>query len=134
MKPQIEQFLFAGVGDHLAGAITGAATAVAVRVVVRPDLDMVLAMLAGMGLGMVVHAAFGVILSPLLGFFHLMVPGGVIGMYGGMFFAMRDTMQHAPGSLAAATLIGAIFGIAVVAAVQIYDRAIRAADARTLSL
>jgi len=121
---RMQRILFA-VGDHAAGALTGAATAAAVRAAVSPNQDMALAMVAGMVLGMVVHVAIGAALSPLVGFFHLMVPGSLVGMYGGMIFAMRDSMQHPTGSLGTAVLVGAVFGMLVVAGVQLYDRAIR---------
>jgi hypothetical protein len=121
------EVLFA-IGDYLAGGLTGAATAAAIRAVVNPDLDMVMAMLIGMGAGMVVHLALGLAMSPLLGLFHCMVPGGLIGMYGGMLFAMRDTMQHHPGSLGAAIVVGTVFGVVVAATVRLYDRALRAAN------
>jgi hypothetical protein len=55
-----------------------------------------------------------------------MIPGSLIGMYGGMFFAMRDTMQHSC-PLSQAIWVGAFFGIVVVAGVQLYDRALRGA-------
>ena len=112
--------------DYLVGAMTGAATAAAVRSVVNPGLDMVLAMLIGTVVGMAVHLVIGVVGSPFLGFFHCMVPGGLIGMYGGMLFAMRDTMQHQRSSLADAIVVGIVFGLAVTAAVRLYDRALRA--------
>jgi hypothetical protein len=45
-------------------------------------------------------------------------------MYGGMMFAMRDTMQ--PGvSLTDALVVGAGFGVVVVIGLQVYDQAIR---------
>jgi len=112
-------------GDHAAGAAVGAATAAAVRGVVCHDTDMVVAMLLGMAIGMLVHLVVGVAVSPLLGAFHVMVPGSLIGMYGGMLFAMRDTMQHA-GSTSNAILVGVAFGVVVTAGVQLYDRALRA--------
>jgi hypothetical protein len=74
---------------------------------------------------MVVHLAVGAALSPLLGLFHVMVPGGLIGMYGGMLFAMRDTMQAHPGSLGRAAVVGALFGLVITAAVHLYDRVVR---------
>lgn len=113
-------------GDYLAGGLTGAATAAAVRAVVSPHLDMVLAMLIGMAAGTIVHLAVGLLAAPFLGLFHSMVPAGLIGMYGGMFFAMRDTMQHPRGSSARALLVGFVFGVVVTAGVRLYDRALRA--------
>ncbi len=113
------------VGDWAAGAVVGAATAMAVHAAVGPGMDMVLAMIAGMGIGMVVHLVLGLMLTPVLGMFHLMVPGSLIGMYGGMFFAMRDSMQahSAPHSYALTT--GALFGVIVTVGVQIYDRVLQ---------
>jgi large-conductance mechanosensitive channel len=105
--------------------LVGGATAAAVRAVVDPGADMALAMLVGMALGMVVHLPIALLLSPLLGPFHTMVPGSLIGMYGGMLFAMRDTMQHAPGGLSDAIVMGIAFGCIVTAGVQLYDRAVR---------
>ena len=124
MSPNRAHEILFGIGDYLAGGATGAATALVVRATVSPTLDMVLAMLIGMIVGMVVHVVMGAVLSPLLGFFHLMVPGSLIGMYGGMAFAMRDTMQHPPGSLSQAIWVGIIFGFAVVAMVRLYNRAL----------
>jgi hypothetical protein len=123
---RIETALFTA-GDYVAGAATGAATAGAVRAFVSPQLDMVLAMLIGMAVGMIVHLALTLFLSPVLGAFHVMVPGSLIGMYGGMLFAMRDTMQAHSGSLSHAVIVGVVFGLVVVAGVRLYDRALKAA-------
>jgi hypothetical protein len=112
-------------GDYLGGAIVGAVTAAAVRVALSPHLDMVVAMLLGMVIGMIVHLVLSLLLSPLLGAFHTMVPGGLIGMYGGMLFAMRDTMQAHLGSLSNAVQVGVVFGLIVIAGVRLYDRALR---------
>jgi uncharacterized membrane protein len=59
----------------------------------------------------------------LWGFFQVMAPGGLIGMYGGALFAMRDSMQAASWSHALGVAV--VFGLAVVAAVDLYDRALR---------
>ena len=109
-------------GDYLAGAVIGAVTAGAVRSLMAPGFDLALAMLAGIGLGTLVHLVVGLLLSPLLGMFHVMVPGGLIGMYGGMLFAMRDAMQ--PVSLAHAIVVGMTFGVVMTALVHFYDRAL----------
>ena len=112
-------------GDYAAGGLVGGATATAVHVIVSPELDMVLAMLLGMGIGMLVHLAIGLLLAPLLGMFYVMIPGSLIGMYGGMFFAMRDTMQHQPGTASHAVVVGVAFGLIVTAGVHLYDRILR---------
>ncbi len=78
----------------------------------------------GHGLGTAGHLVAGLFFAPILGAFHTMVSGSLIGMYGGMLFAMRETMQH-PTSLNHAAGIGVLFGVVVVAAVQLYDRALR---------
>lgn len=118
-----ERALFA-VGDYLAGALTGATTAAAVRAIISPEFDMVVSMAVGMLVGTAVHLLISIALVPLLGLFHCMVPGALIGMYGGMLFAMRDAMQHVPASFGGALLIGLIFGLAVTAGMRIYDRAL----------
>ena len=120
---RLQEMVFTA-GDCIVGAAVGAATAWAVRAIISPDTDMVVAMLLGMSIGMVVHLVIGVLASPLLGPYHTMVPGGLIGMYGGMMFAMRDTMQHA-GSLNHSLGVGAGFGVVMVIALQVYDQAIR---------
>ncbi len=124
--------LFA-IGDYCAGGTIGAATAAAVRLVVRPETDMVLAMLIGMAAGMLVHLVLGLLLAPVLGAFHVMVPASLIGMYGGMLFAMRDTMQQHTAALGPVLGIGAAFGIIVTAAVRVYDRVLRVGVGATLS-
>ncbi len=86
---------------------------------------MVVAMLMGMAAGMAVHLALAVLLSPVLGSFHVMVPGSLIGMYGGMLFAMRDTMQHPSGTTTHAIMVGVAFGLIVTAGIRLYDRAVR---------
>jgi hypothetical protein len=114
-----------GMGDYFAGAVTGAATAAIVRALISPDVDLALAMVFGMGLGMLVHLPIGLVFSPVLGMFHVMVPGTLIGMYGGMLFAMRDVMQQ--GTWGHAIGVGAAFGVLVTAGVQLYDRALTGA-------
>ncbi len=112
-------------GDYIAGGLVGLLTAGAVHLVIGSTMDTVLAMLLGMALGTVVHLVVGFLLMPLLGAFHTMIPGSLIGMYGGMMFAMRETMQR-PMTLSHDALVGVVFGLIVVGAVQLYDRALRA--------
>jgi hypothetical protein len=120
----MQEGLFA-IGDYVGGGVVGAVTAAGVRGIVSPELDMVLAMLIGMAIGMGVHVVLGLVLTPVLGAFQVMVPGGLIGMYGGMFFAMRDTMQHS-GARSAPILVGFVFGLVMTAGMRLYDRALRA--------
>jgi hypothetical protein len=112
-------------GDYSVGAATGVVTAMAVRLVISPGLDMVIAMLAGAAIGLIVHAVLGLILSPALGLMETMVPGSLIGMYGRMLFGMRDSMSAGSRTLAAAAVVGALFGAIVVLGVKIYDRCLR---------
>jgi hypothetical protein len=80
-------------------------------------------MLLGVGVGTLTHLAVGTLLSPLLGMFHVMVPGSLIGMYGGMLFAMRDAMQAVSATHAIG--VGVLFGIILTATARLYDRALR---------
>ncbi|RUO99833.1 hypothetical protein [Hyphomicrobium sp.] len=116
--------LFA-IGDYVAGALIGVATSLAARLIVWPGMDMVIAMLIGMGVGLIVHVVIGFSLAPILGMFETMVPGSLTGMYGGMLFAMRDSMAAGSRTLLAAGAVGAVFGIVVTAAVKLYNRALR---------
>jgi len=114
------------IGDYLAGMFMGAVTALAVHAAVTPGMDMVIAMLVGMAIGMVLHVIVGFALGPFLGMFQTMMPASLIGMYGGMAFGMRDSMGAGSTEWGSSALTGAVFGIVVVAAVQIYDKALRA--------
>jgi large-conductance mechanosensitive channel len=113
------------IGDNFAGAAIGAVTALVIRSVVSPGMDMVLAMLVGMALGMIVSLLMGYMLAPLIGIIDVMVPGSLTGMYGGMLFAMRDSMAAGSRTMAASIVVGAIFGLVVTAAVEIYNYALR---------
>lgn len=115
------------VGDYLAGATTGVAAAVPIHAVVAPGWDMVLAMLVGAALGMLAHLVVLVLASPLVGFFQVMAPGGLIGMYGGMMFAVRDCMQVAPWSRVVGVAV--LFGLLVVGTLDLYGRSLRRAAA-----
>lgn len=118
-----------GLGDYAAGAVTGAAAAVPIHAVVETGSGMILAMLIGMGIGTLAHLVVLVLTGPLLGFFQVMAPGGFIGMYGGMLFAMRDSMQAVSWSRAVGVAI--VFGLLVVAALNLYDRVLRSGSAST---
>jgi len=114
------------IGDYLAGAFVGVGTALAVHAIVPLGMDMVIAMLLGMAIGMVLHLILGFALAPFLGMFQTMMPASLIGMYGGMAFGMRDSMGAGSTEWSTSALVGAVFGIIVVAALHIYDRALRA--------
>ena len=115
------------VGDYLAGMAVGVGTALAVRGVVAPGMDLVIAMLLGMVIGMFVQLFIGIALTPLLGMFHTMTPASLIGLYGGMLFAMRDAMAAGSRTLAAAAIVGGVFGLVVVAVMKFYDLSLRRA-------
>lgn len=116
-------------GDYAAGAATAVAATVPIHAVVETGSDMILAMLIGMGLGILAHLVVLALMGPLLGFFQVMAPGGFIGMYGGMLFAMRDSMQAVSWSRAVGVAI--VFGLLVVAALNLYDRVLRSDSAST---
>jgi len=111
------------VGDYAAGAATALAAALPVHALVETGSDMVLAMLLGVGIGVLAHLAVLAVAGPVVGFFQVMAPGGVIGMYGGMVFGMRDSMQAASWSRTIAVAV--LFGLLVVAGLDLYDRALR---------
>jgi hypothetical protein len=113
------------IGDYVAGMLIGAATALAVRSVVSPGMDMVIAMLFGMGIGTLLHFVLGLIAAPVLGMGETMIPAMFIGMYGGMLFGMRDSMAAGSESLGAAVAVGIAFGALVVFGVKLYDRSLR---------
>lgn len=115
-------------GEYAAGLATALLTAAGIHAVVETGADMVLGMLAGSALGLAAHAAVMLALGPAVGFFQVMVPGALIGMYGGMLFGMRDSMQHASWSRALA--VAALFGALVVAGVRLYDRVLRSGELR----
>jgi hypothetical protein len=117
--------LYFRIGDYLAGALTGGITAVAVRMLVGPQWDMVVAMLVGMAAGMSVHLILLLVLVPLFGDFEVMMPGALIGMYGGMLFGMRDSMQQAYVSLGTACAVGVFWGILVVLGVRWLDHQLK---------
>jgi hypothetical protein len=56
-----------------------------------------------------------------------MIPASLIGMYGGMFFAMRDSMAAGSRTLTAALVVGAVFGAIVVAGIHFYDHTLKGA-------
>src|SRR5574341_610455 len=120
-RAQRTEPLYFRLGDYVAGALTGVLTALAVRAIVGPDWNMVLAMLVGMVVGMVTHISLLLLLVPLLGTFEVMIPGSMIGMYGGMLFAMRDSMQQAQVPLRTALAVGALFGLVVVFGIRWWD-------------
>ena len=111
-------------GEYVAGVATAVLTALPIHALVDRDWDMVVAMIAGTVLGSAAHLLVLALLGPVVGLFHVMAPGALIGMYGGMLFGMRDSMQAASWSRTLAVAVG--LGALVVAAVQLYDRALRA--------
>jgi hypothetical protein len=56
-----------------------------------------------------------------------MIPGSLTGMYGGMLFAMRDSMSAGSRTTTAALIVGAVFGIAVTIALKFYNYVLRGA-------
>ncbi|MGD9897061.1 MAG: class I SAM-dependent methyltransferase [Candidatus Methylacidiphilaceae bacterium] len=122
---QADRAILFPLGDYLAGVLTGTLVAGAIRGLVGPGFDMVLAMIVGMAVGMAIHLLLGLVLGPLLGMFQTMVPGSWIGMYGGMLFAMRDSMGAGSPTLASALGVGALFGATAVAGFHLYDRILR---------
>jgi hypothetical protein len=117
--------MFFQIGDCLAGAVIGAVTALIVRIIIAPGMDMVIAMLIGGGVGMIMSLLISFLLSPLLGIVETMVPGSLTGMYGGMLFAMRDSMAAGSRTMIAALTVGTIFGVVVTVVMKFYNHALR---------
>ncbi len=117
--------MYVVMGDYIAGMLVGVVTTLGVRAVVWPGMDMVIAMVIGMAIGMAIHIVLAFALAPLLGMFQTMFPAAIIGMYGGMFFGMRDSMAAGSRTLAAASVVGALFGAVVVLGIKIYDSVLR---------
>ena len=109
-------------GEYAAGAAIALAVAFPIHALVDSRWDVVVAMVAGSVLGMAIHLLLGVVLGPLIGTFQILIIGSLIGMYGGMAFAMRDVMQAA--SWTRTCVVAIAFGIAVVWMVRLYDRAL----------
>ncbi len=124
-SPRASDPLYFRLGDYLAGALTGGLTALAVRMLVGPQWDMVVAMLVGTAAGMTVHLLLLLVLVPLVGDFEVMMPGALIGMYGGMLFGMRDSMQQAYVSLEMACAVGVLWGLLVVLGVRWLDQQLK---------
>jgi hypothetical protein len=112
-----------GLGEYAAGVGTAVAAAVSIHALVDPGWDMVIPMLVGAVLGSAAHVVVLALLGPVVGMFHVMAPGALIGMYGGMLFAMRDSMQAVSWSQSVAVAVAV--GVLAVAGVQLYDRALR---------
>jgi hypothetical protein len=113
------------IGDCAAGAAIGIATALIVRAGIWPGMDMVVAMLLGLGLGTIVSMILSYVMSPLLGIAETMIPGSLTGMYGGMLFAMRDSMAAGSHTWSAAIAVGAVFGLVMTIAMKIYNHVLR---------
>src|SRR5690349_21224365 len=103
----------------------GALTAVAVRVVVWPGMDMVVAMIVGMALGMLHTYRSWLHARAAVRDVQCNDPASLIGMYGGMLFGMRDSMAAGSQTLPAEIAVGSVFGAIVVAGVEYYDRTLR---------
>jgi len=125
-SPRGRRALLYLLGEYVAGVATAVLTALPIHALVDRDWDMVVAMIAGTILGSAAHLLVLALLGPVVGLFHVMAPGALIGMYGGMLFGMRDSMQAASWSRTLAVAVA--LGVLVVAAVQLYDRLLRADD------
>jgi len=54
-----------------------------------------------------------------------MIPGSLTGMYGGMLFAMRDSMAAGSRTWSAAIAVGAVFGLVMTIGMKIYNHVLR---------
>lgn len=114
-------------GDLAASILVGTCTASLVQVFIGPSWDMALAMVAGMAIGTGVHLVAWLLLMPALGAIEAGTAPGLAGMYGGMYFAMRESMDNVPmgSGHTRALLVGAVFGILSWIAVAVLNRLYR---------
>ena len=110
-------------GDYAAGLVLSIATAAAIHAMVRPGWDMVIAMLLGMGVGTGLHVLVALLFGPWVGMLPVMATGSLIGMYGGMLFGMRDSMQACSWSHVVG--VAALFGCFIVWVIRTYDQSLR---------
>ncbi len=104
-------------GDVLANSVVGALVGLASAAVFGPGWNMIIAMLAGMALGMVISvpALLGVVV--LFGAMEVMVPAMTTGMVAGMVVSMSATMG--PLSFASAAVLGVKSGLGVLVAIYL---------------
>ena len=104
-------------GDVLANSVVGALVGLASAAVFGPGWNMIIAMLAGMALGMVISlpALLGFVV--LFGAMEVMVPAMTTGMVAGMVVSMSATMGDL--TLAQAALLGAKSGLGVLVAIYL---------------
>ena len=104
-------------GDVLANSVVGALVGLASAAVFGPGWNMIIAMLAGMALGMVISlpALLGFVV--LFGAMEVMVPAMTTGMVAGMVVSMSATMG--PLSFASAAVLGVKSGLGVLAAIYL---------------
>lgn len=110
-------------GDYAAGLVLSVATAAAIHAIVGPGWDMVLAMLVGTGVGTGLHVFAALLFGPWVGMLPVMATGSLIGMYGGMLFGMRDSMQAC--SWPNVVGVAAVFGSVVVWVMRTCDQSLR---------
>ncbi len=109
-----------GVFDYFAALSFGVVAALAAWLIVADRLPMPLAMVAGMGIGVVAaFPLFGLFLF-LLGGFEIIVMSMQIGMLAGMLGAMLGS-----GPMAGAALAGAAAGLGVQLLLDVANRTLR---------
>jgi len=111
------------VGDLLANVTVGALVGVASAAVFDPGWNMILAMLAGMALGMVLSLPSLLGFVALFGAMEIMVPAMTTGMVAGMVVSMSATMEELPFASAAA--LGAKSGLGVIVAIYLANAIVK---------
>jgi len=109
-------FLF---GDLLASAFNGALVGLIVAALIGPSWNMLIAMVVGMGLGMVIALPGSFLFTPFFGAMEVMIPVMVTGMSAGMVVGMGAAMSELP--LSEAAFWGAGVGVGVVMVIWVVN-------------
>ena len=104
-------------GDVLANLSVGALVGLASAAAFDPDWNMILAMLAGMAMGMALSLPALLGFVALFGAMEVMVPAMTTGMVAGMVVSMSATMGDL--ALGPAAVLGAKCGLGVLIAIYL---------------
>lgn len=113
----MERRLYFIAGDLLTNALAGAAAALAARGTISDVWNPVVAMPAGMLLGMFASLPVILVLMPFFGAFEVMLPAMLTGMIAGMVVGMLEAMD--PLTIPKAALSGGGIGALVVVLVYV---------------
>jgi hypothetical protein len=120
VRPRAEHAVAIRGFDYLAAASLGAAAAVSSWFILPEALPGSLAMLLGMGIGVLAVLPLFGLFSAILGGFEIIVLSSQVGMFAGMLGAMTS----APGPLVVARE-GVVLGLGIQLLLHVIDRSMR---------